>query len=288
MASSKPAILVISSHVVRGTVGNRAAAFALEVLGFPVWCIPTITLPWHPGHGPATRSVPDQAAFDAILDDLARSPWLNEIGAVLTGYLGAPGQVNSVARLVHAVKERNPTALYALDPVIGDGDSLYVAEEQAAGIRDQLLPLADLVTPNCFELGWLAGSPTPTAQHECCKLSASLGAARVLTTSAPALMQGYTGNLLTEFGNNKGRAQMAEHPSLNGPPNGLGDLTAALMTGHLLDGRSGSDALTKTTASVFEVMAHAAQTKSDELALEQNVDSLRTPRTAIQTRSLIM
>ena len=51
----KGAIIVISSHVVRGTVGNRAAVFALETLGHPVWAVPTVILPWHPGHGPSRR-----------------------------------------------------------------------------------------------------------------------------------------------------------------------------------------------------------------------------------------
>ena len=61
--SSRPAVVAISSHVARGSVGNRAIVFALESLGFPVWSVPTVTLPWHPGHGPAPRIVPDGATF---------------------------------------------------------------------------------------------------------------------------------------------------------------------------------------------------------------------------------
>ena len=49
------AVIVVSSHVARGSVGNRAAVFALETLGHPVWAVPTVMLPWHPGHGRATR-----------------------------------------------------------------------------------------------------------------------------------------------------------------------------------------------------------------------------------------
>jgi pyridoxine kinase len=57
MSVHRPGILVISSHVVRGSVGNRAAVFALESLGFPVWAVPTVTLAWHPGQGTAMRIV---------------------------------------------------------------------------------------------------------------------------------------------------------------------------------------------------------------------------------------
>ncbi|HRP79733.1 MAG TPA: pyridoxal kinase, partial [Aquamicrobium sp.] len=111
-AAAERAVIVISSHVVRGTVGNRAAVFALEALGLPVWAVPTVILPWHPGHGRATRIVPPAEEFAALIDDLAAAPWLGEVGAVLSGYLGGPEQAGAVARLVGALKAKNPGALY--------------------------------------------------------------------------------------------------------------------------------------------------------------------------------
>ncbi|MGO4839556.1 pyridoxal kinase, partial [Rhizobiaceae sp. 2RAB30] len=127
------AVIVISSHVVRGSVGNRAAVFALETLGFPVWAVPTVILPWHPGHGRATRIVPDPEQFAALMTDLERAPWLGEVAAVLSGYLGDAGQAEAVASLVRAVKSRNPNALYVCDPVMGDLGGLYVPEATAVG-----------------------------------------------------------------------------------------------------------------------------------------------------------
>src|SRR5690606_18726058 len=90
------AVIVISSHVVRGTVGNRAAVFALETLGHPVWALPTVILPWHPGHGRATRVPISAEDFDAIISDLIRAPWRGEVKAVLSGYLGSAAQARSV------------------------------------------------------------------------------------------------------------------------------------------------------------------------------------------------
>src|SRR5690606_9861359 len=99
--SDATTVIVISSHVVRGSVGNRAAVFALETLGFPVWAVPTVVLPWHPGHGvpgaPAGRIVPPAEEFSRLMQDLQRAPWLGEVGAVLTGYLGHPEQAAAVA-----------------------------------------------------------------------------------------------------------------------------------------------------------------------------------------------
>ncbi len=92
------AIIVISSHVVRGAVGNRAAVFALETLGHRVWALPTVILPWHPGHGPSTRVIMPDADFRSIIDDLIRAPWIGEVRAVLSGYMGSPAQAAGVAR----------------------------------------------------------------------------------------------------------------------------------------------------------------------------------------------
>ncbi len=100
-----------------------------------------------------------------MIDDLIGAPWLGEVGAVLTGYLGSAEQARSVARLVDGVQARNPRAIYAFDPVLGDdagrGGRLYVPEAQADAMRSHLLPRADLITPNAFELGILADCPMP-------------------------------------------------------------------------------------------------------------------------------
>ncbi len=277
-----PAVIVISSHVVRGTVGNRAAVFALETLGFPVWALPTITLPWHPGHGRATRLVPDEAGFAALVDDLCNAPWLSEVGGVLTGYLGAAHQAEPIAKLVKALKAKNPAATYLCDPVIGDAGGLYVPEETATAIRDQLMPLADISTPNRFELQWLTGHEIDDNQSLIIA-SEILGTKTVMTTSAHAMMTGSTGNLLVSGAH----TIMAEHRHVDGPSNGLGDLTSALFLARSLFGQSGELALKQTTASVFEVMARAAKRGANELMLAADASSLAHPMAMVQMRRLM-
>src|SRR5690348_10751753 len=109
---AKPAVIVVNSLVARGGVGGRASVFALEKLGFPVWCVPTVLLPWHPGQGPATRIVPQTSDFQRFLSDLAAARWLGEVGAILTGYLGDVTQIGCIVRLIQALKTRNPSALF--------------------------------------------------------------------------------------------------------------------------------------------------------------------------------
>ncbi len=239
-------IIVISSHVMRGSVGNRAAVFALESLGFTVWAVPTVILPWHPGHGRATRVTLETESFDAMLQELAASPWAGDVKAVLSGYLGSPGQVAAVEHFVETLKARNPAVIYACDPVIGDEGGLYVPEPVAAAIRDRLLPLATIATPNRFELSWLCGVPL-ASNAEILDAALALGPPRMLVTSAVAMMSGSTGNLYLS-----GRhALLAEHRMIDGAPNGTGDLMAALLLARLLEGmtRSGHCNLRRPASS---------------------------------------
>ncbi len=288
MNDKKPAIIVISSHVARGTVGNRAAGFALEVLGYPVWIVPTVTLPWHPGHfataGAGHRIVPRVEDFASTLEDLAGSPWIGEVGAVLSGYLGEAAQAQPVAELVKAVKASNPNAVYALDPVTGDNDRLYVPAEQADAIRDVLLPLADIATPNPVELGLLSQLDKITTNEDLVVAAQSLPSKTVLVTSAFAMMKGSIANLLVEGAS----VNLAEHRLVDGPLNGLGDLTAALFLGNKLQLGDSSKALQKTSASVYEAMSVAAHHGSDELKLESSLGSLLKPKTVVESRKLLV
>ncbi|MGL4196785.1 MAG: pyridoxal kinase PdxY [Allorhizobium sp.] len=276
------AVIVISSHVVRGSVGNRAAVFALETLGRAVWALPTIVLPWHPGHGPSTRLRFPEDDFDRAIDDLIRAPWLGEVSAILTGYFGSARQPAAVARLVEAAKGRNSDLIYVCDPVMGDLGGLYVPIDTASAIRDDLIPLADLATPNRYELQWLVGGELISNQA-IIDAAMSLGPKRMLVTSAVPMMAGGTGNLLLS-----GRsALLAEHRLIDNPPNGLGDLLAAVFLARLLDGMEEEKALQMATASVFEILARTAKRGGNELALESDASSLSTPMAMVQMRRLM-
>ncbi len=288
------AVLVISSHVVRGTIGNRAIAFALETLGHPVWALPTVTLPWHPGHGAATRIIPHEDEFSCLCDDLANAPWVSEIAAVITGFMASDKQALTVSRLVGRLKENNPELVYLCDPVFGDfiddhhlasyqkEGRLYVAELTASAIRDHLLPLANITTPNLFELSWLNGQNYCQNQKQMLAHARQLKVENVLVTSVPALMRNSVGSVLVTEKN----AVMAEHKAIANPPNGLGDLTSALFLSHSLNNLGGPKALQQTIASVFEVLARTAKAGADELALEGNINSLSRPMAMVNMRAL--
>lgn len=278
----KKPVIVMSSHVVRGSVGNRAAAFALETRGHPVWTVPTIILPYHPGHGVATRIVPDHNQFEDLLGDLAKSKWIGEVGGILTGYMANAAQAENTGRFVSTLKAQNPDIIHLCDPVMGDDGGLYVREETANAIRDHLAHDADILTPNCFELEWLS-EETVSDAHSARKAAAKLAPATVLVTSVPAMMRGNIANLLV-YG---GEAILAEHRQVQNPPKGPGDLLAALFLSRLLDGEPHDRALPASTASVFELVSGAAKQGADELMLETGTASIQRPMAMVSARKLI-
>ena len=282
MKNDQSAVIVISSHVIRGSVGNRAAVFALETMGVPVWAMPTVLLPWHPGHGPSTRMVTPPDIFEQMIDDLIRSPWTGEVKAVLTGYFGHPDQPAAVARLVNSLRQKNPDLFYACDPVIGDRGGLYVPQATAEAVRDHLLPLASLATPNRYELAWFAEADLDT-NSAIMDAAIALGPSRMLVTSAVPMMAGGTGNLYIS-GNT---ALLAEHRLIDNAPNGLGDLLSAIFLARLLSGMSEEKALQLATASVFEILARTANRGSDERGLETDSASLSAPMAMVQMRHLM-
>ncbi|CUX14943.1 Pyridoxamine kinase [Agrobacterium sp. NCPPB 925] len=280
--NTQGAVIVISSHVMRGSVGNRAAVFALETLGYPVWAVPTIVMPWHPGHGPSTRMRFQDEDFDKAMTDLENAQWIGEVKAVLTGYFGSAAQVRSVARLIRNLKEKNPALIYACDPVMGDLGGLYIPLETAEAIRDHLIPLATVATPNRYELAWMSGAELET-NNAIMDAALSLGPPKMLVTSAVPMMTGGTGNLYLS-----GRhALLAEHRAIENAPNGLGDLMSALFLARLLEGVDDEKALQLATASVFEILARTKKRGMNELTLETDSSSLSTPMAMVQMRHLL-
>ncbi|MBB4304334.1 pyridoxine kinase [Rhodobium orientis] len=281
LAPKKPAIVVINSLVSRGAVGGRGALFALQRFGFPVWFVPTVVLPWHPGHGPATRFSPPMRDFAAILDDLASSDYLGEVGAVLSGYLGDAEQAEAISCFLAIAREKNPDLKYLCDPIAGDRGALYVPELVAEALKEKLLPVADIATPNLFELGWFTDT-TPGTADEAVLAARGLGPAQVLVSSIPGYLRGGIGNLLVTGT----EAIMAEHTVVPEAPHGPGDLLAALFLAHIVDGRDREAALSRAAAAVYELVSRSVKRGDDELAIAAEQIALDKPMAMVTMRRI--
>ena len=155
-------ILSIQSAVACGFVGNSVAAPVITTLGMQPLLINTISLAAHPGYGKIAGGPANQTQFSAILEALNTLRVLPQINNVMTGYLGDAKQANPIRRMIQDWQAERHDGLYILDPVLGDGGRLYVDSAIVDQIGQTLLPLAQIVTPNQFELGLLAGSQINT------------------------------------------------------------------------------------------------------------------------------
>lgn len=153
-----PLIISIQSQVVYGHVGNSAALFPMQAAGLEVAPIPTVIFSNTPNH-PTLRGRALPADFFADLLRGAEERDLHRRAAfIVSGYIGSVEVAELTAAFITRAKALNPDLIYLCDPVLGDtGPGVYVPEAIAAIMRDRLLPLADLATPNPFELSWLTG-----------------------------------------------------------------------------------------------------------------------------------
>jgi pyridoxine kinase len=264
-------ILSLQSEVVYGTVGNRAARFALERLGHAAWTVPTILLSSHAGYACVEGEATNPDLMRRLVDGLDGNGWLGQCDAVLSGYLGHADQANVVADAVRRVKAANPKAIYCLDPVFGDGGRAYAKPGVAEAMTQTLLPSADIVTPNVFELSRLSKTAIESPK-DAWAASRQLARPIVVATSVPA------GDRIGALAVEGADAWLATTPLLESAPHGAGDLFAALFLAAKLSGHPSPDALARATASVFHILS--ASTGSKEMRLTAEQDALVNPRLA--------
>jgi pyridoxine kinase len=208
-----------------------------------------VLLASRPGLGKFVRHELPAPSLQAMLLALESDGSWASLDAVFTGYFPSAASVAVVADAIGRIRHANPKALVVVDPILGDAGRLYVPGETAAAIRDRLLPLADIATPNLFELQWLSGAAA-TSIEDAARLARALGPPRVVVTSAVEA-KGEVATLLVEG------ASQVEHRLAwrKGVPNGAGDLLAGLLLGYLLNGQTAEAALASGLAALDRVLA---------------------------------
>lgn len=264
-------VLSIQSDVVYGHVGNAAARFALQRLGHEVWALPTVLLSSHAGYAKVGGESLSADLLRRLVEGLDANGWLGTCDAVLSGYLGHADHAGVVADAVRRVKAVNRGALYCLDPVFGDAGRAYAKPGVAEAMARELLPLADVVTPNVFELSSLT-SVAIRGADDALVAAKRLGRPIVVATSVP-ISGGRIGTLAVA----SDEAWLASTPHLENPPHGSGDLMAALFVAHRLSGCTLHDALAATAASVFDILAKSVAANSHEMLLIEYQDALVVP-----------
>jgi len=277
-------VLSVQSRVAYGHVGNAASVFPLQRLGIEAWALDTVAFSNHTGHGRWRGSVVAAAAVAEMFEGIADLGVLARCDAVLSGYIGAAETGPVLLDIVARVRAANPNALFCCDPVIGDIDTgSYVTEGIAEFFRDRALAMADIVTPNRFELEYLTGRTIPT-------ITAAAQAADELRGIGPSIV------LLTSLDLDPERISMlaagpdgafaVETPRIPVMLNGCGDVTAALFLARLLRGESLAQALALTAAAMYAVIEETVRLERHELALVAAQDELVSPSRVFPARRL--
>lgn len=276
-------ILSIQSHVSYGHVGNSAAVFPLQRLGHEVWPVYTVNFSNHTGYGQWGGSPIPASEVTAIISAMEQRGALAQVDVVLSGYQGGTDIADAILDAVTRVKAANPSATYTCDPVMGNAKSgCFVNPAIPELLRERVVPKADLVTPNQFELGYLAGMEVQTLEETLKAVDAvmAMGPRAVLVTSVfrPDAAPG-TIEMLAADANG---AWLVSTPHLPFKANGSGDVTAALFTAHYSQhfGAMGSAklALERTKASMFELLTRTHESGQRELQLVQAQESYVNPK----------
>jgi pyridoxine kinase len=283
VSTSDLTVLSIQSAVAYGHVGNSAAVFPMQRLGVEVWPVHTVNFSNHTGYGEWRGPVLPADDVRAVLQGVAERGAYAEVDAVLSGYQGGSDIGAVILEAVDAVKAANPAAIYACDPVMGNATSgCFVHPDIPVLLRDRVVPRADLVTPNQFELGYLTGTEPHTLEETLASvdLVRAMGPSTVLVTSVlrPDAPDDTLEMLAVHGSGGTDEAWLVGTPRLPMKANGSGDVTAALFTTHLLGTGSAREALERTAASVFDLLSLTHASGRRELQLVQAQDAIANPR----------
>lgn len=272
-------ILSIQSHVAYGYVGNSAAVFPLQRMGLEVWPVHSVTFSNHTGYGAWRGPVlPAEDVREVVLGIDDRG-FLGQADALLTGYQGDPAMGTVILEVLDLLQQRNPQAIYCCDPVMGDTSTgFYCRPGVPEFLRDQVVPRADVLTPNLFELEYLTGREVTTLEAvvDAAQQLRAAGPRTVLVTSVttPELADDVVRMLVVDHGG----AWQVQTPLIEGYFTGTGDITAAVFLAGLLAGHGAGEAMARTASVVYSVLHATADLGRSELAVVQAQEEFVAPR----------
>lgn len=280
-------ILSVQSAVAYGHVGNSAAVFPLQRIGVEVLPVYTVNFSNHTGYGSWRGPLISPDDVRDVITGIEERGVFGGIDAVLSGYQGGEGIGDVIIDAVARVKAANPSALYACDPVMGNAKSgCFVAPAIPVLLREKVVPVADIITPNQFELGFLTDTEPDTLESTLASvdLARAMGPKTVLVTSVerPDREEGTIEMLAVD---DEG-AWIVQTPHLPMKANGSGDVTAALFTAHYVETGSARTALERTASSVYDLLKATLESGERELQLVEAQEYYAHPRMQFTARQV--
>ena len=272
-------ILSIQSAVAYGHVGNSAAVFPLQRIGVEVLPVYTVNFSNHTGYGAWRGPLISPDDVREVILGIEERGAFPEIDVVLSGYQGGEGIADVILDTVRRVKQANPSAVYSCDPVMGNAKSgCFVAPAIPVLLRDRVVPAADIITPNQFELGFLTDTQPDTLETTLAsvELIRATGPRTVLVTSVER--PDAPDETIEMLAVDDSGAWIVRTPHIPMKANGSGDVTAALFTAHYRGTGDLAYALARTTSSVFDLLERTHASGQRELQLVESQDAYASPR----------
>ncbi|WP_373237025.1 pyridoxal kinase PdxY [Cohaesibacter celericrescens] len=249
-------ILSIQSHVTYGHAGNSAAVFPMQRMGLEVWPIHTVHFSNHTQYPQGwTGDVVSADSISKIFDGLAKLDILGDISAIVTGYMGDASHCNVIADIVTRVKQENPDCLYVCDPVMGAPDKgCIVSDGVAERLIGTLMPMADILVPNQFELTQFTGMEINSLKDAAaaCAKARSQGPNMVVAKHLHSV-EGVAFSMLMA---NEDGTYLVQRPHLTfeRQPVGVGDMISSTFVAGLLTGCDPVQAFEHCNNAVYGVL----------------------------------
>jgi len=280
-----PLALILSSFVAASRIGGAAQQYVLAAHKIDPVLAPTVMFGRTPARG-GRGEVTSPDVFRRMLGDIEADALFGMVDLIITGHFSDPEQIEIAAGVIGRVRntERSqawgPRPLVLVDPVLGDApQGLYVKYEVAQAVEEQLVPLADWITPNIWELAFLSDRQIDTAAQA--RDAARALGKPALITSAPA-RDGEIGLLYVD----KEEAVLFAHPRRERAPNGTGDLVTASFGAGLVEGKDPRDAAERAARAVAETLLVAQAWKSLELPIVALADRIVNPKAEVRIETL--
>ncbi|WP_337185013.1 PfkB family carbohydrate kinase [Phenylobacterium sp.] len=280
-----PLALILSSFVAASRIGGAAQQYVLAAHRIDPVLAPTVMFGRTPARG-GRGEVTSPDVFRRMLGDIEADALFGMVDLIITGHFSDPEQVEIAAGVIERVRDADHAAaagarpLVIVDPILGDAPKgLYVKYEVAEQVESRLVGLADWITPNLWELGFLADQKIETLA-EARRAARALGRP-ALVTSVPA-GEDEIGLLLVDGE----EAVLFAHRREGAAPSGTGDLVTASFGAGLIEGLAPARAAERAARAAAEAVAAAKAWKASELPIVALADRIVKPTAEVRIERL--
>ncbi|MFR9166711.1 MAG: pyridoxal kinase [Dysgonomonas sp.] len=256
----KNKILSIQSKLVYGYVGSNIAEIAIQLHGLDVISFPTVLLATHTGHKPVYGKAIAKNDFDELVKGIEAIGVIKDVSCLITGYIGTEDVLLSASEFVKRIKESYPDIPYICDPVMGDFDQgLYVPAVVAENVQNYLIPLADILTPNFFELKHILGCEPNTIEDLLSAVNKKPFLSDKILVATSCNLEDTPSDKIETIVIRNGQAERIYSKRIDLETTGTGDLFTALLASHIAMGDEICAAVKKASDIISHCLGYISQ-----------------------------